>query len=134
MSIFVEDWRECLREQYKSVIRNDDRVALSSLTEVMCDTGFTEDELTQLRIEATMRAEDMPDDYVPDMTTVTVPAEKTTFEPHPLECQCPECIELNSIPHDEEGQPLTGDDLLEYAERQAAEADDDDAPQQLSMF
>lgn len=134
MSIFADDWRECLREQYKSVMRKDDRVAQSSLTEVMYGIGFTEDELAQLQIEATMRVEDMPDDFVPEMPVVLPTPEETTFEPHPLECQCPECVELNSVPHDEDGQPLTGDDLLEYAERQMAEADDDDGPQQLSMF
>lgn len=133
MSVFADDWRECLREQYKSVIRNDDRVTLPSLTEVMQRVGFGEDELTQLRIEATMRAEDMPDDYVPDMAIASVLPDETAFAPHPLECQCPACVELISIPHDEDGQPLAGDDLQEFEERQMAEADDDDV-QQLSMF
>jgi hypothetical protein len=136
MSVFADDWRECLREQYKSVVRNEDRVTLQSLTAVMHQVGFTDDELTQLRIEATMRVEDMPDDFVPDMSLVQQPVEEPIIEnvAHPLECQCPQCVELNHIPHDDEGQPLAGDDLLEFAERQQLEAEDDDAPTQMSLF
>jgi len=136
MSVFADDWRDCLREQYKSVVRNEDRVTLPSLTVVMHQVGFTDDELTQLRIEATMRIEDLPDNFMPDMSLVQQPVEETGIDhiAHPLECQCPQCVEMNRVPHDEEGQPLTGDDLLEFSERQQLEAEDDDAPTQMSLF
>lgn len=138
MSIFSDDWRECLREQYKSVIKTADYVTLPSLTAVMQRVGFGEDELRQLRLEATMRAEDLPDDFVPDMQILDAAAEVQPEAPlseaHPLECQCPSCMELNRVPHDEDGQPLSGDDLLEYEERRQYESDDDDAPSQLSLF
>ncbi|MCY3866747.1 MAG: hypothetical protein OXG68_15015, partial [Chloroflexi bacterium] len=58
-SVFHEEWLRSLREQYKHVVRNDDRVTLSSLTAVMHDVGFRESELTQLRIEATMHVDEV---------------------------------------------------------------------------
>jgi hypothetical protein len=136
MSVFSDDWRDCLREQYKSVVRNDDQVTLPSLTNVMYQVGFTEDELTQLRIQATMRTEDMADGFVPDMPVFQPSVQGNSVEAvaHPLECQCPECVGVNLAPHDEEGQPLEGDDLLEFAERQEFEADDEDSPTQMSLF
>lgn len=65
MSIFADDWRACLREHYMYVVRTGDRVTLPSLTQVMYEVGFTDDELAELRLLATMRADDMPADYAP---------------------------------------------------------------------
>ena len=134
MSVFSEEWRACLREQYKHVIRNDDQITLPSLTRVMQRVGFGEDELSQLRVQATMRIEDVPDDFVPDLDILQPQiTDDQSFQPHPLECQCPQCVDMNLIPHDEEGQPLSEEDVQELVEKQKHEADDDD-PKQLSMF
>ncbi len=131
MTIFSDDWRACLREQYKHVIRVNDRITRQSLTGVMYQVGFTDDELAYLRVQATMRVEDMPDDFVPDLDILeneTIPepqpAQNPTpeFQPHPLECQCPTCVEINLTPHDEEGQPIEIDE------------EDPDAPKQITMF
>lgn len=127
MSIFADDWRECLREQYKHVVRQQDHITRRSLIAVLHSVGFTEADLRALEIEATMRADDMPDDFVPDFDSYPeepAPAidEVEMFQPHPLECQCPACVEMNLRPHDAEGQPLLVED------------DDQDAPTQLSMF
>jgi hypothetical protein len=126
MSIFADAWRECLREQYKHVIRTGNATTRRTLTEVMNEVGFGEDELAQLRLEATMRAEDVPDDFVPDMNILNEPATQqpqSDFQPHPLECQCPQCVEMNMTPHDEDGQPIQADD-----------EDDPEAPKQLGLF
>jgi hypothetical protein len=64
--IFADDWRDCLREQYLSVIRQQDQRTEVTLNEVMYEAGFSEDDLAAMRLEATLRAEDMPDDYVPE--------------------------------------------------------------------
>ncbi len=64
--IFADDWRDCLREQYKSVIRQQDTRTETTFTAVLYDVGYTQDELTALKFEATLRADDMPDDYVPE--------------------------------------------------------------------
>lgn len=134
MSVFTDEWRRCLREQYKYVIRNQDRVTRPSLTDVLHSVGFTDDELRQLEIEATMRVEDVPDDFVLDLDILQpVGANQAAanhnreFMPHPLECQCPECVKVNLVPHNEEGQPLPKDELLEMQQH-------NDSPRQLRLF
>ena len=66
-SVFHEEWLRSLREQYKHIVRNDDRVTLPSLTAVMQRLGFRDDELAQLRIEATMHMDDVGEDFSADM-------------------------------------------------------------------
>ena len=136
MSVFSEEWRKCLREHYKTVIREGDHVTLDSLRLVMAEVGFGEDELRQLQVEATMRADEVADDFTPDLDILKPQAAASAepeFQPHPLECQCPACMEQSLTPHDDEGQPIAPEDL--DPERIAAEQDeDDDGPRQLSMF
>ena len=66
-SIFADEWRECLQAQYQYVVRNNDQITLKSLVPVMLDVGFREDELREFAFQATLRAEDVADDFVPDM-------------------------------------------------------------------
>ena len=102
-----------LREQYKYVVRKQDKVALPSLTAVLHQVGFTDDELTQLRLEATMRRDDVGADYVPDMTILAGQA-------HPAECRCPQCLPIDESQFDDEGQPLA-DDEREQAEESSGQ-------------
>lgn len=134
MSVFSDEWRRCLREQYKHVIRTNDKVTKPSLTRVLYQIGFTDDELRQLAVEATLRTEDMPDDFVPDLEILQPPppSPDQTFQPHPLECQCPQCVTVDLVPHDEDGQPIEFDD--DDPENPANQEDDPDSPQQLSLF
>ncbi|MCU0464251.1 MAG: hypothetical protein MUF38_06750 [Anaerolineae bacterium] len=146
-SPFAEEWRNCLREHYKETAKADDRATLKTLTGILNRVGFREAELQQLYVEATMRADALPDHFIPDVPGVpSVPAEAAAplENRHPLECQCPSCVERNLTPHDREGQPLAGDALAEAIDRAAWEAEassdagdstpDPDAPQQLSLF
>lgn len=103
-SIFNEEWRRCLREHYKYVVRQGDTLTEKSLQRVLYSpsAGFTEDELKQLYLEATLRTEDLPDGFVPDI--------ERTFTVHPAECQCTVCqAEAFDITagHNAEGQPLS---------------------------
>ena len=66
-SVFFDEWMRSLREQYKYVVRSDDRVTLPTLTAVMQNVGFGEEELARLRVEATMHVDDVDADYVADM-------------------------------------------------------------------
>jgi hypothetical protein len=137
MSIFSDDWRDCLREQYKSVLRQGDGKTEASLAAVLHELGFTEEDFARLRVEATIRAEDMPADFVPDLNILQQPAssEQTAgndFQPHPLECQCPACVEMNLTPHDEDGQPLPADEKPSTPE--AEDEEDTDQPKQLGLF
>lgn len=112
-SVFFEEWMRSLREQYKYVVRKQDKVALPSLTAVLHQIGFTADELTQLRLEATMRQDDVGADYVPDMTILAGQA-------HPAECRCPQCLPIDESQFDDEGQPLA-DDEREQAEESSGQ-------------
>lgn len=145
-SPFAEEWRNCLREHYKQTVRENDRSTLSTLNGVMESVGFREDDLRALVLEATMRVEDLADGMMPPLDLL----EQPLMNRHPAECACPQCVTQDVIPHDQEGQPLTGDALREAAERAAweqgasemplildeppAPANDPDAPKQLSMF
>jgi hypothetical protein len=151
INVFAEEWRACLREHYKHVVQNDPNPRnFESVNKAFLKPNgerppiFTEDELRQLYIEATMRADDMPDDFVPDLL---LPAEEPpveaaaldnapSFQPHPLECQCPSCIEINLKPHDTEGQPLSAEAIAEREEEDQwkKKRKKDDLPQQLSLF
>lgn len=113
-SIFEQEWRRCLREHYKEVTRSEDTKTETSLTALMLGKlGFGEDELRQLKVEATMRAEDMPDDYLPDLEMMAdepapAPVDERGVQPHPAECTCPVCMEtvIDESLFDADGQPL----------------------------
>ena len=122
-SPFADEWRKCLSEHYKHVIRNADEITQQTLPSVLAEAGFRDDDLRTLEYEATMHVDDAPADFVP--------------KPHPAECTCTLCSEqgqaLLQAGHNDEGQPLSAGQLAEQAERETSEKDDD-APQQLSLF
>ncbi|MBC8100830.1 MAG: hypothetical protein H7Y11_15430 [Armatimonadetes bacterium] len=154
-NIFADDWRECLREHYKYVLREDrNQRNWASVKQVLLrpNSGqppiFGEDELRGLLIEATMRADDVSEALLPNVLEALAEFEQQPsapvlaepaaqgFMPHPLECQCPHCIQINLTPHDAEGQPLSADAVAE-AEEEALHAtrhNHEDAPRQMSMF
>src|SRR5690606_19075090 len=78
MSVFSEEWRACLREHYMYVIRQQDTRTERSLLTVMHETNFDDAELHELRVRATMHVDDMPADFVPDMTTLNSEAPPAT--------------------------------------------------------
>lgn len=148
-SVFTEEWRRCLKEHYKTVVRNGDKLTERTLVPVLHRVGFTDDELRQLYVEATMRADDMPDDFVPEMPPAPEMTEpEKVVAPHPAECTCDVCRMDDIIEqgHDADGQPVAVDPELEddgetghifpVAKTGEGESDEDDAdnPQQMSMF
>ncbi len=121
MSVFSDEWRRCMRVHYQHVIRHNDTVTKPTLTEVLHMVGFTEAELNQLYIEATMRTEDNNPDFKPNLSLLQAMQPEPQAASHPAECQCPSCVNIDMIPHDADGQPIQTDD-------------DDDTPEQLSLF
>lgn len=105
-SVFYEEWLRSLREQYKQVVRKDDHVTLSSLTAVMRQIGFRDDELAQLHIKATMHVDDAGADYRADMNILD---SVKSAQAHPAECLCPECVPVDESQFDDEGQPIAPD-------------------------
>lgn len=112
-SVFHHEWLRSLREQYKQVVRNDDSGTLSSLTAVMRNVGFRADELSQLRIEATMRVDDVGEGFSPDMDIL---ANTSLTQAHPAECACPACVTVDESKFDNEGQPIAPDPEAEEYE------------------
>jgi len=113
-SIFFDEWRRCLCEQYKAVIRRDDKITRKTLEPVLHRLGFTEADLRALYLEATARAEDLPEGFLPELPSLesAEAAPAAAFAPHPAECTCPACVTLvNEAAHDAEGQPLPPDEV-----------------------
>ncbi len=160
-SVFFDEWLRSLRAQYQHVLRTGDSVTLPSLTEVMLQVGFGEEELRQLRLDATMRADEVADDFVPDLTileaessgkqpdaTSQFDAKSHAFEPDP-EVQRHESgqvyptVELPTD-DDDELEPMTFADSLEpqhsdlddepLADDSSEPTDDSDAPQQVNLL
>lgn len=134
-SVFGDEWRRCLEEHYKYVVKNQDKNTEETLTPILERFGFREDDLRQLTIQATMRADDMPDDYVPDMELSepeSVEESHTpdaTFVTHPAECSCAACMDIVlEEGHDDEGQPI------EEPEEQRKEEAKKVSPKQKSLF
>jgi hypothetical protein len=103
-SVFADEWRECLRAHYMHVIRTHDRVTLPSLTYVMYQAGFTEGELAELRVRATLRADQMPADFVPDMNAL-----KRDEVGAPSETAAEPFMVGQANPHPSTPSPLHGD-------------------------
>ncbi len=69
-NIFADEWMECLEAHYTHVIRTQDRVTEPSLTIVMHSAGFSDKQLAELRVRATMHVDDVGADFVPDLSVL----------------------------------------------------------------
>ena len=133
-SVFVEEWRRCLRAHYMDVVRRNDQVTLKTLVRVMHDTDFSDDELAELRVRATMRADEMPEDFIPDtriFQAADLPAPDDVApaaEPEPFI----EPAYIEDAAQDELLEPA--EEIADAGEEPDAETEDPDAPQQLSLF
>lgn len=135
-SVFKDEWRECLRAHYMDVCRRDDQRTLKSLVRVMHDTGFTDDELAELRVRATMRADEMPDDFVPDMRVFQVNADLSFVqEAIPTPDTLPQDLFLGELAvYDDRPETVEEEVIEEGSDLSEEVKPDPDAPQQLSLF
>lgn len=130
-SPFADDWRECLIAHYQHVIRNQDQVTERTLIGVLLNTGFTESELAEWKVRATLRADELPPDFVPDLDVLQAQAVETiqqqAAEPEP-EATIFEAVALPELaPAEDEASPALPPDEEPPDYRS-------DAPQQLSLF
>ncbi len=136
-NIFADEWRECLQAHYIHVIRNRDKVTEPSLTVVMNQAGFSDSELAQLRVRATMHVDDVGADFVPDLAVLENAApEPQVFAGVDLS---DEAVELMIEDTDEENEaPAEPTDILDAAPPEIVstldEPEDPNAPQQLTLF
>lgn len=132
-NVFDNEWRDCLRHHFMYIVRTQDVTTEKSLVAVMQEVGFSDSDLAELRVLATMRADALPDDFVPDLAVLK------QGEPAVHAVELPEnyAVEL------QEDTPVvfeeTADGGLEEGEVDdsfPAEVGDaqDDNPQQLSLF
>ncbi len=138
-SIFAQEWRDCLRAHYTTVVRASDHVTEKTLRTVMFEAGFSEDDLRQLYIQATAHVDNVGDDFVPDMDFIEGKAEAVIV---PAVSVTPEVIEAEiveeSVAMDEAADAESESDEADQSE-QADEAQDE-APKndpdvtQLSLF
>jgi hypothetical protein len=139
-SIFAQDWRDCLEEHYKDVVQRNDTLTEKTLVQVLHDVGYRDDDLRQLKLEATMRTEDLQGDFVPQLELDE--AEPTVYEgvavptevpPHEVEVDPDD----NFLPEEAVAveEPVVGEIEAEAEEGPLDDdAPDPDAPQQMSMF
>lgn len=136
-NIFADDWRECLRAHYMHVIRTGDRVTEPTLRGVMQEAGFGETELAELRVLATLRVEDAPEDFVPDLHTLEGQPSGQVFYSMPAEADEPPeaeaAFDAEDIAADEEPAPVDEADAPPDADDETDEPNAG-APQQLSLF
>lgn len=134
---FAEEWRRCLREHYKYIIHTQDSVTEKSLVIVMQQVGFSESELAEMRVEATMRADTMPDDFVPDMQVLervrAEAGEQAVAESAELLHPVPDIPESDVVIDDEADEQVEEEEAIEDTIVEDDE-DDDETPNQLQMF
>lgn len=133
---FDQEWRECLRSHYVYVIRSGDEATEKTLAGVMQQAGFDEKTLIELRIRATMRVEQMDEDFVPDFAALEeqfaaqveaqIVQQQIVAEP-PSAAQAGVAI-AEEIAQESEPELEAPPPSEEYY------APPDDTPQQLSLF
>ncbi len=69
-NIFANEWVECLEAHYMHVIRINDKVTEPSLSIVMHSAGFSDAQLAELRVRATMHVDQVSPDFVPDLNVL----------------------------------------------------------------
>jgi hypothetical protein len=134
---FAEEWRECLRAHYMHVIRVRDRVTEPSLTVVMGQAGFSDAELAELRVRATMHVDDVADDFTPDLDALAHEDVDTSFSMSvpeiPVSQPAVDIPDEAEMVLDEPDEPETEPEPDALYTPETLE-DDADAPQQLSLF
>jgi hypothetical protein len=152
-NIFATEWMECLEAHYMHVIRINDKVTEPSLSIVMHSAGFSDAQLAELRVRATMHIDDVSADFVPDLNVLEAHEHQhsaaETIETHvynipidvapvPVEAAEPiapveaESVSTNVDLSEAELEPEILED--DTSVEQGPEQEDPDAPQQLSLF
>lgn len=139
---FDTEWRDCLRAHYMHVIRTGDKVTEPSLTVVLHQVGFTDSDLAEWRVRATMHVDDVPADFVPDMNVLAAPpADEPRIFPA-VEVPAPPVAVIESPTILEPDVPeLTAEELVEAEAVIEDEPEPEpeppapaDGPQQMSFF
>lgn len=88
-SIFGDQWRATQIAYFEQMMRTGNAEQRANACQIMRDSGFSDQEINDLYIQATMHLDDVPDDFVPDLEVIESLRQAAT--PHPNECTCPTC-------------------------------------------
>src|SRR5258708_14324155 len=139
ISLFEDDWKECLRAHYDYVVREHDDNNEGSLISVLVQTGFTQDEIDMMRAEkvasldedfdAVAEVEAEPIEYIEAPVEVAEPAIVDSaggelFEP-PVVPEVSETLEAS--------QTLETPAVMEILEEEE-QSDSDDEPPEAESF
>lgn len=119
-SPFADDWRDCLSAHFTHVVRTNDVRTEPTLTGVLLNAGFTEAELRELKLRATMHVDDVGTDYVPDLEIL---------QPEPLPAPEPPVFAAVEVPPAEAADTAGEDEPDDEPPKHQ-----DDGPVQLSLF
>lgn len=134
LSPFADDWRDCLRAHYQHVLRSQDSLTEHTLIDVLQSVGFSDSELAEMKVLATLRADELPPDFVPDLDLLKAKAveqlQQIAVQPNPE----PEPAAFAVAFHETVPEPAGS--ATEAAPDEQEEAPDyhSDGPEQLSMF
>ncbi|MDX2138114.1 MAG: hypothetical protein SF123_08460 [Chloroflexota bacterium] len=134
---FEAEWRDCLRAHYLHVVRSGDTPTEQTLVHVMQQAGFSDADLVELRIRATIRTEDMEDGFVPDFAVLEeqIAQQKEVILQQPVESVVSKPTAVTSV-------DLSSEDTIVEAEAEPEVpppsdeyyAPPDETPRQLSLF
>lgn len=93
-SPFTDDWHAMQTSQFTYIMRTGDAQQRAAAIHVMRQTGYSEAQIRALYIDATMHADDVPPDFVPDVDVIETQREAQ----HPSDCLCAHCRTPNT-PH-----------------------------------
>jgi hypothetical protein len=133
---FDDEWRECLQSHFMYVIRSGDEATERTLSGVMLQAGFDDKALIELRIRATMRVEQMSEDFVPDFAALE---EQLAAQVEAQQAQAAQAVEppsgaIQSVEIAEEAAQEEAPAEPEPPPSDEYYAPPDDTPQQMSLF
>lgn len=88
-SPFAQEWRASLEAFFAQTARTGNAQQRQDAMKLLLEAGYSEAAITDLYIRATMHADSLPDDFVPDLATIE--AQREANRAHPTECTCPQC-------------------------------------------
>ncbi len=127
-SIFAGEWRDCLRAHYVHVVRAQDKLVQRTLISIMHEAGFSDEELRELTIRATMHVDEVGADFVLDAALF----ESVTLPDAPVPKAAAE--EQIAVPAQDESAPAEMEEPEPPPASEEYYAPPDDSPRQLSLF
>jgi len=86
-SPFRDDWHDAQEAHFQYISRVGDAHQRAAARAAMAQAGYSEEEIAQLYVAATMHQDDLPDGFVADVEVI----EQLREKPHPNDCTCPSC-------------------------------------------